>query len=79
MATFPTPEIGPVLNTVDPFNQVAVPVPVEDVPVSVILVFEQVSTPFAVAVILTDGAWLFCVIIVDAVAVHPFAPVAVRV
>jgi hypothetical protein len=48
-----------VLNTVDPFNQVAVPVPVEDEPVSVILAFEQVSTPFAVAEILTEGAWLF--------------------
>lgn len=59
LATFPAPEIGPVLNTVDPFSQVAVPVPVEDVPVSVIPVFVHVSTPFEVAEILTEGAWLF--------------------
>jgi hypothetical protein len=77
-ATFPAPEIGPVLSTVDPFNQVAVPVPEEDVPVSVMLVFVQVSTPDAVAAIFTDGAWLFCVIVKEAVAVQPFAAVTKR-
>jgi hypothetical protein len=79
VATFPTPEIGPVLRNVAPINHVAVPDPVEDVPVSVMLVFVQVSMPFEVAEIPTIGAWLFCVIVVEANAVQPFEPVTVTV
>jgi hypothetical protein len=59
LATFPAPEIGPVLNTVDPLSQVAVPVPVDELPVRVMLVALQVRTPLALAAILTVGAWLF--------------------
>jgi hypothetical protein len=58
-ATFPTPEIGPVLKTVAPFNQVAVPLPVDELPVKVILVVLHVKMPLALAAILTVGAWLF--------------------
>lgn len=67
------------LKTVEPFSQVAVPVPVDELPVKVILVVLQVSTPLAVAAILTVGAWLFCVMVVAAVAVHPLALVTVAV
>ena len=57
--TFPGPDVGPVLMTVVPFSQVAVPDPVEEVPMSVSEVLVQVNIPFAVAIILTVGAWLF--------------------
>ena len=67
------------LITLVPFNQVAVPVPVDEVPVKVRLVLLQVSTPLAVAAIFTVGAWLFCVIVVAAVAVQPLTPVTVTV
>lgn len=77
--TFPGPDMGPVLMTVVPFNQVAVPDPVEEVPVSVSEVLVQVNIPFAVALILTVGAWLFCVIVVLAVEVQPLLPVTVTV
>ena len=79
LATFPVPDMGPLLMTVVPFNQVAVPVPVDELPVNVTLVLVQVKTPFVVAAILTVGAWLFCVIVVAAVAVQPLAPVTVTV
>lgn len=58
-ATFPAPEIGPVLKTVVPLSQVAVPLPVDELPVKVILVVLHVKMPLALAEILTVGAWLF--------------------
>ena len=79
LATFPVPDMGPLLITVVPFNQVAFQVPVDELPVNVILVLLQVNTPFAVAAIATVGAWLFCVMVVAAVAVQPLAPVTVTV
>ena len=79
LATFPVPAIGPVLKTVDPFNHVAVPFPVEELPVSVSVVLVQVSTPLKVGLMLTVGAWLFWVMVELAVEVQPFAPVTVTV